>query len=119
MTAQPYELTIEQGADLDFTVQVYSDAARTVVQDLTGWDARMMIRSAFSSTTILVSLTSNPAAGLTINGPAGQVTVHVAGATTASYTWTSGVYDMEVYNGTPTVRRILRGNVSVSPEVTH
>jgi hypothetical protein len=118
MTATRYDFAVEQGSDLDFTVQVFDDLARTVVKNLTGWDARMMIRTSRAATgSPLVSLTT-PSGGLTINGPAGQVTVHVAGSTTAGYTWTNGVYDMEVFNGSGVVKRVLEGTVSVSPEVT-
>lgn len=105
---------------MDLTVQVWANAAKTVVQNLTGWDARMMIRASRDSTgSPLVSLTSNPVAGLTINGPAGQVIVGVLGATTAAYTWLNGAYDLEVFNtSTGAVKRVLMGNVSISTEVT-
>lgn len=119
MTAARYDFTIEQGSDLDFTVQVWADKAHTAVQVLTGWDARMMIRTTRDATgSPLVSLTSSPAAGLTINGPAGQVTAHIAATVTSAYTWVNGVYDLEIFNGTPLTKRVLEGNVSVSPEVT-
>ncbi len=121
MTAIRNDFTIKQGSDIDFTVQVWADDKHTVVQNLTGWDARMMVRSTRDATgSPLVSLTSNPAAGLTINGPAGQVSVFVGGATTAGYTWLNGQYDMEVYNNSiPKISEVLYGNVSVRTEVTH
>src|SRR6266487_2637661 len=113
MTATRYDFTLEQGSDLDFTIQVWADAARTVAQNLTGYDARMMIRTTRDATgSPLVSLTSNPAAGLTVNGPAGQVTVHIAGSASTGYTWLNGQWDLEVYNGTIT-KRAAYGNVSV------
>lgn len=118
MTASRYDFNLEQGADLDFTVQVWADDAHTVIQSLTGWDARMMIRATRDATgSPLVSLTSNPAAGLTVNGVAGQVTVFVDGSTTAGYTWANGQFDLEVFNGSQ-VKRVLEGNVSVTQEVT-
>jgi hypothetical protein len=120
MTATVYDFTIEQGADIDFTVQVWADSKKTIVQPLTGYDARMMIRTSKEATgSPLVSLTSNPAAGLTVNGPAGQVTVYVPGLTTTGYTWFNGVYDIEVFNGSGVIKRIAQGSVSVSAEVTH
>lgn len=119
MTATRYDFTLEQGADLDFTVQVWANSAQTVVQNLTGYDARMMIRSSRTDTgSALVSLTSSPSAGLTVNGAAGQVSVHVAGSATASYTWLNGQWDLEVFNGS-SVKRAAYGNVSVRVEVTH
>lgn len=118
MAGTRYDFTLKQGSDLDFTVQVWADAAHTVVQDLTGWDARMMVRASRDSTgSPLVSLTSNPAAGLTVNGPAGQITVHVGGATTSAYTWLNGQWDMEVYNGS-LIKEAAYGNVSMRTEVT-
>lgn len=118
MTATRYDFNLEQGADLDFTVQVWADDTHTVIQPLTGWDARMMIRPTRDDTgSPLVSLTSTPASGLTINGSAGQVTVFVSGSTTAAYTWDNGQYDLEVYDSTQ-VKRVLEGNVSVTQEVT-
>jgi len=120
MTASRYDFTILQGSDIDLTIQVWADANKTVIQNLNGWDARMMIRSTRDSTgSPLVSLTTTPAVGLTINGPAGQVIIYVNGATTAGYTWSNGQYDLEVYNtSTGAVKRVLMGNVSVSTEVT-
>src|SRR6266487_4011348 len=113
MTAIRNDFTIKQGSDIDFTVQVWADDKHTVVQNLTGWDARMMVRSTRDATgSPLVSLTSNPAAGLTVNGPAGQVTVHIAGSASTGYTWLNGQWDLEVYNGTIT-KRAAYGNVSV------
>lgn len=121
MTASRFDFNLEQGSDLDFTVAVYADSNHTVIQDLTGWDARMMIRTTRdASGSPLVSLTSTPPAGLTINGPAGQVTVHVGGTATAAYTWLNGQYDLEVYNtSTGAMKRVLEGNVSITTEVTH
>jgi len=121
MTATRFDFNLPQGDDIDFTVQVWADANHTVIQSLTGWDARMMIRTTRDATgSPLVSLTSNPAAGLTVNGPAGQVTVFVGGASTAGYTWLNGQYDLEVYNNSlPKTKKVLYGNVSISTEVTH
>lgn len=121
MTATRYDFNLRQGTDLDFTAQVWADAKHTVIQPLTGWDARLMIRTTRDSTGLpLVSLTSSPAAGLTINGPAGQVNILINGNTTAGYTWLNGQYDLEVYNASiPSVKGVLYGNVSVTTEVTH
>jgi len=118
MTATRYDFTLEQGSDLDFTVQVWADSEHTVVQNLTGYDARMMVRLTRDATgSPLVSLTSTPPAGLTVNGPAGQVTVHISGVSTAMYTWLNGQYDIEVFNGS-IVKRAAYGNISVRTEVT-
>lgn len=118
MTATRYDFNLFQGKDLDFTVQVWANDQQTIPDDITGWEARMMIRSFRDDIgSPLVSLTSNPADGLTVDGPAGQVTVHVDGTTTTGYTWLNGQYDIEIFQGN-SVRGIAYGNVSITTEVT-
>jgi len=116
MGATRYDLPIDQGADVDFTLQVYVDAAHTVVQDLTSWDAKMQIKDKSGGTTLV---TLGVGSGLTINGPAGQVTVHIAGTVTAAFTWVEGKYDLFVYGPAlvPT-KRPLYGDVTVNARVT-
>lgn len=120
MAGTRYDFTLKQGSDVDFVIQVYADKARTTPMNLTGWDARMMIRSMRDAVNPpLVSLTSNPAAGLTVNGPAGQVTVHIAGSASSAFTWLNGQYDLEVYNSsTQAIMEAAYGNVSIRTEVT-
>lgn len=120
MAGTRYDFTIKQGSDVDFVIQVYADAKHTVAQNLTGWDARMMVRANRDSIgSPLVSLTSNPASGLTMNGPAGQVSIHIDGSSTAGYTWLNGQWDLEVFNASiPSVKEAAYGNVSVRTEVT-
>jgi len=117
--ATRYDFTIKQGSDVDFTIQVYSDSSLSVPMDLTGWDARMMIRASRRSTgSPLVSLTSNPAAGLTVNGIAGQISIHIDGDDTSAYTWFNGQWDLEAFNGS-SIKEAAYGNVSIRAEVTH
>jgi hypothetical protein len=118
MTATRYDLSIEQGADVDFSVQVYADNAHTIVQNITGWTAKMQLKSN-RTTTATVYATYNSGVEITINGPAGQVVVHVAGSVTRGYTWTSGVWDLFVYgSGNTPTKRIAQGDVTVSVAVT-
>jgi hypothetical protein len=116
MTAAQYDLPIKQGEDVDFTVQVWANDAHTVVQVITGWTAKMQIKDKKGGT-VLQTLTD--VAGLTINGPAGQVAAHIAGTVTGAYTWSEGVYDLFVFGpaNVPT-KCIAEGSVTVNARVT-
>jgi hypothetical protein len=111
-----YDFSIKQGADVDFTVQVWADALHTVIQNITSWTAKMQIRESPGST-LIQELTH--IAGLTINGPAGQVTVHIEGSVTAGYTWTVAKYDLFVFGpGNDPAECVLEGDITVNPRIT-
>jgi len=117
LTATRYDLLIEQGATFSRVVNVkQSDGT---VKDLTGYAlARLKIRPALDSTSEYLSLTAG--SGIVFNSPAaGQLTITIDKATTTGFTWTMGVYDCEIESPAGVVDRILRGDVTVSKEVTH
>lgn len=107
-----YDLTIEQGADFDATFTWKDDSDALI--DLTGYTARMKIKTAVGGETI-ASLTS--AAGITLGGAAGTIAVHIAATDTAAYSFPRAVYDLELVSGA-SVTRLLEGNVRLSREVT-
>lgn len=116
MTATRYDLSIKQGEDVDFTVTVYADAAQTVPQVITGWTAKMQIRDVPGGSILADSASSIT---LTINGPAGQVTVHIAASITSGFTWTQGQYDLYVMgpSNIPT-KCVVFGDATVHPRIT-
>ena len=80
--------------------------------------ARLMIRSTAEATgDPLVSLTSS--AGITLDDTEHTITITISATDTAAYTFTRGVYDLElVVTATSVVTKLLSGNVIVSEEVT-
>lgn len=92
----------------------------TPPKDLTLYEARMQIRASRADTATLVSLTSNPAAGITLVASEGQITVVIEAVDTAALDFVNAVYDLElVLPGTPDkVTRIASGNVTLIKEVT-
>lgn len=121
MVPTRYDVAIRQNADVDFVVQVWADDAHTVVQNITGYTARMIIRPYARSSTIYDTLTvaTPPAQGLSINGGGGQVSVHFTAALTVAYTWITGVYDLIIYGPSNVPQQcIAEGDVSVSSRVT-
>lgn len=114
MAAGNYNFTIEQGATWtrDF---VWTDSTGTAI-DLTGYTARMQGRATIQSPATLFSLTSSPAAGLTITAAQGKVTATIS-ATDTSNLPCGGFYDLELINGS-VVTRLLQGSFTLSPEIS-
>jgi len=125
MPAAKKNLTIEQGATWRGTYTLLQPAAagtpvaNMLPIDLTGYSARMQIRPDYTSTTVLVELT--PAnAGISITAATGQINLHISAADTAALTFTDApaVYDLELIEPGGDVIRLLKGSVTLSPEVT-
>lgn len=85
--------------------------------DLTGYTARMQIRSDVDSDTVLVSLTTENG-GITLGGTDGTVTLLISATATAALTWDEGVYDLELVSSGGVATRLVSGRIAVSDEVT-
>lgn len=114
-------ITIEQGATFSMPVQLSSgglvaDGGTPV--DITGCIVRMHIRRRLTDAVPLVSL-STLTSGITITDAAlGKFAVSITDEVTAAYTWTSGVFDLEVETAGGQVTRYLEGKAKVTKEVT-
>ena len=109
-------VTIRQGATWIFAFRVRDDGA---VQDLAGWQARMQVRETHASATTLLSLTSSPAAGITIDASLGKVTIEASATATAALPAPlAAVYDIEIVSPAGKVDRVLEGVARITPEVT-
>jgi tRNA threonylcarbamoyladenosine modification (KEOPS) complex Pcc1 subunit len=116
MSAGLYTLTIEQGATLSL-VLTYRDSSANLV-NLTGYTARMALRSTFDATSTILSLTTENSR-ISLGGSAGTITLTVAAADTAALTAPqSGVYDLELVSGSAVVTRLIQGTFNVTPEAT-
>lgn len=115
-----YDLCIDQNSTFSktFTWTTYSTtgAAGAAPQpvDLTGWTAAMQIRAFPLATAVLFDASSD----ITLGGVAGTIALVIPAATTAGFTWFSGVYDLLLTDPSGNVTRLLSGNVTVSPGVT-
>lgn len=117
--ADPFKHNIKiiQGATLS-DVTTWKAGTPAVAVDLTGCTARMQARAKITDTTTpLLSLTTENG-GIALGGAAGTVTINMTATATAALTWKSAVYDLEIVFADTTVRRLLAGSISVSPEVT-
>lgn len=112
MPATAWNVVIEQGATWTTTLTLTD-------RDLTDCQARMQIRETVASPSTLLSLTSDPAAGITIDpGPPGVITITITATQTAAMGWRHGVYDLELVTAGGDVERLLKGAVTVDFEVT-
>jgi hypothetical protein len=109
-----YKIHVEQGATWRRVLTLKDDDGDPV--DLTGFTARMQVRESQDSPTPLLSLTTG--SGITVDGPAGQLTLLIADETSTAWTWRYGVYDLEVESAGGEVTRLLRGEIEVDREVT-
>lgn len=116
MAAGLYHFTIEQGAYFERTITVSDNG---VARNLTGYIARLQVRTSYQDATPVVDLTTENG-GITITTPLeGQLVVRMTAAATAALTgWTNGFYDLELVPLDGKVDRLLQGKVTLSPEVT-
>lgn len=84
--------------------------------DLTGFTARMKIKDRVGGT-VLAILVSPTDIALDVANKV--ITVTIAASATALFTWTTGVYDLELVSATGVVTALLYGAVTVHQEVTN
>jgi hypothetical protein len=78
---------------------------------LAGMTGVFTIRDAPLTGTILATLTSTPAAGLTLNDTTKQILPVLA---TAALTWSTGYYDLELTDAGGKVTQLLTGTITIS-----
>ncbi len=126
MSAGKYTFIVEQGATTDFEIK-WTDVNGSKV-DLTGYEARMQIRSDYgSSGTLFAALSStleSDGSGLNLSGSngttplsSGSIGVFISAATSSAFTFTEARYDLEMVSGS-VVTRLLEGKIKLSKEVT-
>lgn len=134
MTAITKNLLIEQGATFTFTF-TWSDGVvdpvdPTIVtagtpKDLTGYTARMQIRKSQGDPALISADTTNGKIilGVPPGGGApvltnGRITVKLTDEDTDTLNTKSALYDLEVENAAGDVWRLLKGKVTVDPNIT-
>jgi hypothetical protein len=115
MSAGTLNLTVEQGATWETILTWKIDA---VAVNLTGYTARLQVRTHVGAATTVLSLTSSPAAGITLGGAAGTITLSLTAVQTAALAAGDCVYDLELVSSGGNVTRLVEGAWTVKPEVT-
>ena len=114
MAATTYDLLIEQGATFSQLV-TYKESG--VAVNLTGYTARMQVRSTLESATSVVELTTANGR-IALGGAAGTITLTISATDSAALTAGRGVYDLELVSGSGIVTRLLQGVATISRNVT-
>ena len=114
MTAGYYNITAEQGATFN-RVLTWRDSASALI-NLTGYTARMQVRTDYASTSTILSLTTQNGQ-ITLGGAAGTITLLVSATDMAALSSGSFVYDLEMINGA-TITRLVQVTFVVNAEVT-
>lgn len=114
------DLIIYQGATFrkPFT---WAAGDPAVPVDLTGWKIRMHIRGKIKDPVVILELTSEPDNNrirISDDPETGSFEIYISAADTASLSFNSAVYDLELENPDGEVVRLLKGEVSLDPEVT-
>lgn len=130
MIAGVYNLTIEQGSTFGRLIAIEQPDLATDPTgqtfenfDLSGFTARMHIRRTIDTLTPMITLTTENgriAINPSIVGDAtknNEISLSITAADTATIT-TSGVYDLEIISAGGTVSKVIRGDVTLIPEVT-
>lgn len=115
MAAAPYDILIEQGATFQLNL-VYKDSNGAPI-DISGYTARMQVRRTYDAPTPLLSLTTENGC-ITLGGVAGTVAVEAPADMTDNLPAKTGVYDLELVSPSGVVTRLIRGETTISPEVT-
>ena len=115
-TPAKLKLTIYQGATFRKRL-TWSAGTPAVPVDLTGCTARMQVRPEVESPMVLLELTTANG-GIALGGVAGTIELYVSDDASTLFTWTAGVWDLEIEFPGGDVRRLAQGSISVSPEVT-
>jgi hypothetical protein len=118
MPAATLALSVEQGTTYDVTI-TFKDGAGALV-NLTSYTARMDWRTTITQTVPAITLNTTNGR-LTLGGAAGTIRLFLTDSETAALGTTSGasyVYDLELISGGGIVTRLLKGTVTVDPEVT-
>ncbi|MEO7397666.1 MAG: hypothetical protein ABIW84_03800 [Ilumatobacteraceae bacterium] len=115
MAAGVYTLVIEQGATL--AQQFVWKTAAGLPIDLTGHSARAKARAFQGDATVIFDLTTANG-GITLGGATGTVTINLTAAATAALNFNGGEWDLEVVSAGGIVTRLLKGQVTLDPEIT-
>jgi hypothetical protein len=111
-----YNITADQGATFSRSI-TWKDSAKKVI-NITGYTARMHVRTTASAPTTVLELTTENDR-IEIIGAQGKITLTVDASDMSDIEPDKYVYDLEIEAPvTGVVHRIIQGNFVVRPEVT-
>lgn len=123
-----YSIACDQGSTFLFSVtwtqplttdQITAGDAFGTPVNLTGFGARMQVRSAAGATDVEIDASTGNGM-ITLGGDLGTISINVPALFMTEIAAGSYKYDIDVYSGdaTPIVTRLVQGSFKVSAEVT-
>lgn len=112
-----FTMQMWQGATWNYDLTWTTGDPATPV-NLTGYSARMQVRTEVDATDTILDLTSLVGGAITLGGAAGTIALDLSATSTADVTPGTHVYDLELVSGAGVVTRLLQGSFVVSAEVT-
>ena len=111
MSAGTYNLVIDQGSDFALDLVIKEAGAALDLSNYTGRaQLRTSVAASSASATFSVTVT---------NASEGALKMQLAAATSTALAAGQYVYDLEIYTANDSiVKRILQGDVTITPEVT-
>lgn len=107
------DLLVDQGSRWQAVV----DVSVEWLTDLTGYDARGQVRASRTLGGVDILFEFTPY--LTVDVPSHQVRIDIPANVSAAWAWTSGFYDLELFDNDPEHDvRFLQGKIEVDKEVT-
>lgn len=110
MAAGTYNFTFEQGATFSRQLTVQDNGA---AMNLTGYSARMQLRSSVESTTVALTVTC-----AITNATSGIITVSNTATETMGVDAGIYVYDLEIESSAGVVTRLMQGTATITANVT-
>ena len=118
MPAAKLNLTIEQGATWRHSLSLKAGTgAQAPALDLTGYTARMQLRTELDAPDVLLELTTTNTR-ITITPLEGRIDLLVSATDTTALEFDRAVYDLEMESAGGEVTRVLTGLVTLSRQVT-
>lgn len=108
-----YDFSIDQGSTVVVPI-VWKDSDGSPI-DLTGYTARMQLKTSYSASPAL-SLTST--SGISLTTTTGEITITMTATQTASLSAVTYLYDLELVSSAGVVTKLIKGQIQVLPEVT-
>jgi hypothetical protein len=113
--ADTYELAINQGANLEISFVLNDENGAPL--NLTGYTARMQLRTAYTSPNVAMELTTENGR-IVITPLTGKIALNAPASITTNLIAQRYVYDLEMVSGSGYVTRVVQGDAVISPEVT-
>ena len=111
MSAGTYNLVIDQGSD--FALDLVVKQAGTAL-NLSNYSGRAQLRTSHSSSSIAATFTVT-----VTNAANGALKMQLPGSTSKNIAAGQYVYDLEIFTANDSiVKRIIQGDVTLTPEVT-